>query len=201
MFHVKQNFEFLEKSTPKLKEFSDFVLKWQKSVNLISPNTIKNIWTRHVLDSAQLYPYIPQTAHRLVDMGSGGGFPGIVLALINKAQNGPIEHFYLIESDVKKSVFLCEASRVFELPVTVINDRLERVCLSNIDVVTARALKDVNELITLGQGFISPQTECLFLKGETVDQELAQNMHACRVEKIKSLTSNGFILRIGEVIQ
>lgn len=197
---MKQFEEILQKSQSELQKFADLVLKWQRTVNLIAPSTIPDIWERHIVDSAQLVEYIPENAKMLVDMGSGGGFPAIVLAIINKVVGGPVERFYLIESDVKKSIFLREVARVFDLPVQVINQRLECVVLENVDVVTARALKTVEELFVLGQGFITEQTTCLFLKGERVDEELAQNTHKCCIEKIPSRThKKSYILKIGGV--
>lgn len=197
---MKQFEEILKKSQSELQKFSDFVLKWQKTVNLIAPSTIPTIWDRHIVDSAQLYLFVPEGVKVLADMGSGGGFPAIVLAIVNKVMSGSIQHFYLIESDVKKSIFLREAARVFELPVTVLNERLEKVLLENVDVVTARALKPVDELLVLGQGIINSKTICLFLKGETVYEELKQNSHKCQVEIFPSMTHNkGCILKIGEV--
>lgn len=205
MFPVKQKTEIFLKATPKLKQFSEFVLKWQKSVNLISPKTVPEIWERHIVDSAQLYPYIPVETKTLVDMGSGAGFPGIVLALLNQENKGPVHHFYLIESDTKKSIFLKEAARLFGLPVTVINDRIEKVQIEQVDVVTARALKDVNELLSLGQGFITPETTCLFLKGEKVDEEIAGVCVSMRekmcLERFPSQTNpGGCILKLSHIV-
>lgn len=200
MFPVKQNTEFFLKSTPKLKQFSEFVLKWQKSINLISPYTVPDIWKRHVVDSAQIYPFLSQDARILVDMGSGAGFPGIVLAILNQENKGPIGHFYLIESDIKKCIFLKEAVRIFALPVTVLNERAEKVTLEKVDVVTARALKNVNELLKLGGGFITPDTTCFFLKGEKVDEELAAVTYKMHVEKIQSQTSpEGCLLKLTHI--
>lgn len=200
MFPVKQNSEFFIKATPKLKQFSEFVLKWQKSINLISPGSVPEIWERHILDSAQVYPYIPTVAKTLVDMGSGAGFPGMVLAIINQENKGPIEHFYLIESDMKKCIFLREATRLFGAPVTVLNERIEKVSLENAGVVTARALKEVNELLRLGHGFITPDTTCLFLKGEKANQEISETRYKMCAEKIKSETNPlGCILKITDV--
>ena len=197
---MKQFEEILQKSQSELQKFADLVLKWQQTVNLIAPSTIPDIWERHIVDSAQLVEYIPENAKILVDMGSGGGFPAIVLAIINKVVGGPVERFYLIESDVKKSIFLHEAARIFDLPVQVLNKRLENVVLENVDVVTARALKTVEELFVLGQGCITEKTICLFLKGERVDEELAQNTHKCYIEKIPSRThKKSYILKIGGV--
>ena len=179
MFPVKQNLSFLNEIRPDLEKFSEFLLKWQKSVNLISPHTIPFIWERHLFDSAQLYPLVPNTARVLVDMGSGGGFPGIILALINQRLGGPLEQVVLVESDSKKCVFLSEAARLFQLPVQVLNKRMELVKPSDfgnveVDVLTARALAPVPVLLELSQNIRSPQTMCLFLKGEHVLSEMAE---------------------------
>lgn len=197
---MKQTDINLGAAEPVLERFKDFVLKWQHSVNLISKSTIDDMWTRHILDSAQVYEHIPAQAKVMADMGSGGGFPGLVLAIMNKELTGSLTHIYLIESDIKKSVFLREAVREFALPVSVINDRIERVRLDNVDVVTARALKELKDLLVLSKGFVNPQTMCLFLKGERVDEEIKTNPYPCRIEKIKSKThENGYILKIGDI--
>lgn len=197
MFHVKQCLEFLEKSQEELQKFSDFVLKWQKTINLISPSSVNNIWERHIIDSVQLYSYIPCDARVLLDMGSGGGFPAIVLAIVNKQIKGCIEQFYLVESDVKKCVFLQEAARVFQLPVTVLNQRLETVEVQGVDVITARALKPIKELMEFSMRFLNKQTHCLFLKGERVFDELQENPYMCDVTLYPSQTNkNSFIVDI-----
>lgn len=197
---MKQFDENLKKSQEELKRFADFVLRWQKSVNLISPSTISDIWERHIVDSAQLFEYIPMDAKIMVDMGSGGGFPALVLAIVNKVCCGPIKRFYLIESDIKKSIFLREAVREFDVPATVLNKRIENVVLEDVDVVTARALKPVEEMLSLGRHIINSHTICLFLKGEQVDEELKKNTYKCSVEKIPSCThSKASILKIGGI--
>ncbi len=194
---MKQNFEFLKKSIPNLEKFSEIVLKWQKSLNLISKNTVSDIWNRHILDSAQLYLYLPADAAVLVDIGSGAGFPGIVLAILNKELNGPVRQFYLIESDVKKCIFLNEVVRQLDLPVRVINERIEKISDIKADVLTARALADVSTLLKWSEQLRSTQTTCLFLKGESVDQELEKLSSNFRIEKIPSLTDQkGIIIRI-----
>lgn len=197
---MKQFEENLKKTQEELQKFANFVLKWQQKVNLIAPSTIPDIWGRHIVDSAQLFQYIPENATVLADMGSGGGFPGMVLAIMNRVLHGPVKQFYLIESDIKKSIFLREAARIFDVPVVVVNKRLENVFIENVDVVTARALKTIEELFVLGRGFISEKTVCLFLKGERVDEELAENTHMCCIEKIPSIThKKASILKIGGV--
>lgn len=194
---MKQNFEFLKKSIPNLEKFSEIVLKWQKSLNLISKNTVSDIWNRHILDSAQLYLYLPADASVLVDIGSGAGFPGIVLAILNKELDGPVRQFYLIESDVKKCIFLNEVVRQLDLPVRVMNERIEKISDIKADVLTARALADVSTLLKWSEQLRSAKTTCLFLKGGSVDQELEKLSSDFRIEKIPSLTDQkGIIIRI-----
>lgn len=169
---MKQNLDFLTPAIPDLEKFSEFLLKWQRSVNLISPATIPHLWDRHILDSIQLYPLIPNTAKTLVDIGSGAGLPGLVLAIVNKALNGPLTEITLIESDIKKCVFIQEAIRTLGLQVHVKIERVEKMRIPDVDVLTARALADVEKLLMWSRGLITPKTTCLFLKGSTVDQEI-----------------------------
>ncbi len=206
---MKQNWSFLEKTTPSLEEFSKFLLKWQKSVNLISPKSIPFIWERHVLDSAQLYPLIPQDARVLLDMGSGGGFPGLVLALLNKGLKGPLEKIVLVESDSKKCIFLTEAARVFDLPVIVLNKRMEKITSfdleeEKVDVITARALAPISVLLELAQEINTPQTTCLFLKGEQTHDEITNlpNHSNWDVQLIPSATDEtGVIVQMRGVLK
>lgn len=179
MFPVKQNLSFLEEMRPELEKFSEFLLKWQKSVNLISPNTIPHLWKRHIIDSAQLYPFIPDSARLLLDMGSGAGFPGLILAMVNQHLGGPLKTIVLVESDIKKGIFLNEAARVFQLPVRFLNKRMELVTAADlngqkVDVLTARALAPVPVLLKLSQNIRTPETMCLFLKGEQVAAEMKE---------------------------
>ena len=176
---MKQNLSFLEEMRPELEKFSEFLLKWQKSVNLISPNTIPHLWKRHIIDSAQLYPFIPDSARLLLDMGSGAGFPGLILAMVNQHLGGPLKTIVLVESDIKKGIFLNEAARVFQLPVRVLNKRMELVKPADlngqkVDVLTARALAPVPVLLKLSQNIRTPETMCLFLKGEQVAAEMKE---------------------------
>ena len=199
---MKQNldtfFSFLKPAEPILKEFSNLVLKWQKSVNLISPSTIGQIWERHILDSAQLYPYIPSGAKILVDIGSGAGFPGIIIAILNKYLNGNLEKIILVESDKKKCIFLMESVRILDLQVEIINDRVEKIDNISCDVLTARALADVATLLKWSEKIVSRETICLFLKGVSVKSELTGLSDQFDVQLFPSkIDPSGFILKIG----
>ena len=197
---MKQLEVFLNHSEKDIYTYIDLLKKWQKAVNLISPSTIKDIWTRHVLDSAQIYLRLPEAAQILVDLGSGAGFPGIILAILNQINKGPIKKIVLIESDIKKSLFLKEVVRQLSLPVEILNQRIETVSKVQADVLTARALAPLNQLLLYGKNFIVPQTTCLFLKGKTADVEIQKNKIPCKIQKIKSITnSESCILKITEV--
>ena len=192
MFHMKQQDYF--------SLYRELLQKWQKAVNLVAPSTLSDIENRHFLDSAQLYQYIPKSAKTLVDMGSGAGFPALVLAILNQVNQGPLKNIYLIESDTKKCLFLKEVIRQLNLPVTVLNQRIESVQNIQADVITARALAPLSELLKLARPFVCNNTICLFLKGKTVDDEIDENKIPCQIEKIPSrVHAHGCILKITEV--
>ena len=197
---MKQIDDILLPAKDELDIYIDLLKKWQKALNLVAPSTLSYIWDRHILDSAQLYPLLSKKQKILVDMGSGAGFPALVLAILNKKNNGKLEEIHLIESDNKKCIFLQEVIRKLSLSVTVHNQRLEKVKDLTADVVTARALADLSQLFIWGKSFIKPQTTCLFLKGEHVDQELVNLPVSCQIKKIKSVTnSNSYIIKATEV--
>ncbi len=185
---------------PQLKKYMSLILKWQKAINLVSKSEENDLWQRHILDSAQLFFLIPDTASSLVDMGTGGGFPGLVLAVLNQELKGRLTRITLIESDARKCVFLQEVARELGVNVTILNERLENVKGVQSDVVTSRALGCVSDLLRWGKRFQKERTVFLFLKGVRVDQELEQNPFLCQVEKIPSVVnSTGCVLKMTEV--
>ena len=155
-----------------LKQYEMIVSRWQKALNLVSKNDIKNLWIRHILDSAQLYFYIPTEAKVLVDFGSGGGFPALVLAVLNKCLQGNLTDFYLIESDGRKCIFLQEAARELGVNVHIVNDRIENVNQLKADVITARGFAQIDRILQYGCSFLKNNTIYLLLKGEKVSQEI-----------------------------
>lgn len=181
---------------PLLKMYWDLLLKWQKSVNLISPNTIKDGWERHILDSAQLYFLIENQQHVLMDVGSGGGLPAIVLAIMNKTLNGPLTKIILVESDLKKSLFLAECARQLNLKIKIMRERVEKLSLTP-NVITARAFAPLNELLKLIHTNVSRETILLLPKGKNVSEEIKDNTYKCEIEKIKNIiNSDGCVLKI-----
>ena len=202
MFHMKPLDILLKESEKDIYVYIDMLKKWQKAVNLVSNSSLQDVWNRHIVDSAQLFPLIPLSAKTLADMGSGAGFPALVLAILNKNHQRSLKEIILIESDLKKCLFLKEVVRSLSLPVQILNQRLETVQNLQADVITARGLADVQTLIKWARPMIEPNTICLFLKGENVQKEIPQEPLPYKIEKIKSITnSNSFILKITEVLK
>jgi 16S rRNA (guanine527-N7)-methyltransferase len=158
----------------RLDRFVELLLTWQKSTNLISPSTIPNLWTRHVADSLQLLDLAP-SARLWVDLGSGGGFPGVVIACA--LADTPGARVHLVESNTKKAAFLREAVRITGAPAVVEAMRIEKF-VANFspvsDVVTARALLPFKSLLDNSFSILSRGTLGLFPKGQDVAAELTQ---------------------------
>lgn len=152
----------------RLQAYHDLLLRWQAKINLIGPATAPMAWRRHFLDSAQLAPLLPADTRRIADLGSGAGFPGLVLAIITGVES------HLIESDARKCAFLREAARITAAPATVHMQRIEAVKGLTVDVVTARALAPVVDLLRWGAPLLRPGGSFLLLKGRNVDVELTE---------------------------
>jgi len=150
----------------RLIRYVDLLTAWNARINLVSHNTLGDVWRRHILDSAQLYPHIPQGAQMLIDLGSGAGLPGLILSILGV----PVVH--LIESDARKAVFLREAARVTGAAASLHAIRIEQMKPVVANVVTARALAPLSDLLAISERFRGPDTICLFLKGESVQEEL-----------------------------
>jgi len=161
-------------TSARLDRFVELVLHWQKTTNLIAPSTIPEIWTRHVADSLQLLELVPD-AKVWVDLGSGGGFPGIVLACALAGTPGARVH--LVESNQKKAAFLREALRATGAPGVVHAARIEDFAArppETPDVVTARALAPLSELLAMSSPWLKKGAKGLFPKGQDVEAELTQ---------------------------
>lgn len=197
---MKQLEKKVKNAENDIKKYIDIFLEWQKHVNLISNNTVKDIWTRHVLDSAQLFYLLPSSVNVLVDVGSGGGFPGIILAILNKINGFPIQKIILIESDLKKSLFLKEVNRQLKLNIDVLNERVEKIKNIKADILTCRAFSELNQILILCKNFVSRETICLFPKGKGVEKEINKCQIQCKIEKLPSVISQeSCILKIREV--
>lgn len=183
----------------RLDRFVEVLLLWQRRLNLVAPSTLREIWIRHIADSLQLLPLAPE-ARIWVDLGSGGGFPGLVVACAMPAGIGAAVH--LIESNGKKAAFLREAVRVTGAPAAVHAIRAEKfgeTCAEPVEVVTARAFAPLKILCDQAFPLISRGAVGLFPKGQDVDAELTEAAKYWRimVSKVPSRTSpDGSIILI-----
>lgn len=154
----------------RLEAFVSLLAEWNSSrFNLVSANSLADVWRRHVWDSAQLAPLIPQSARSLADLGSGAGFPGLVLAILAKNQDGACIH--LVESMTKRCRFLQAVIDALDLPAVVHNVRAESLTLK-VDVVTARACAPMVKLLGYAWPYLRAGATGLFLKGQDVEVEL-----------------------------
>lgn|SRR5690606_12369529 len=158
----------------RLLSFESLFLKWSKAINLASPSTLADLWSRHVLDCAQLLPLAPN-AQRWLDLGSGGGFPGIVIGCFLK--DIPHASIDLVESAGKKAAFLRTVSGHLDLPVRVHADRIETVYskISTPDVITARALASLTDLFGLAEPWLKAGSTALFQKGRDYQKEIDES--------------------------
>ena len=150
----------------KFQAYLSLLEKWQRRINLVSNSTLADAWQRHILDSGQLAAYYPPLTRRILDVGSGAGFPGLVLAIMGGVMVD------LVESDHRKSVFLSTVIRELGLPAKVHNQRIETMPNLWPDVITARALAPVPKLLNLIETQMSAECVCLFLKGVSIEDEL-----------------------------
>lgn len=188
-------------SLNRLERLVEVALTWQERINLIAPSTIPEIWKRHVLDSAQLMPLMPKNLVRIADLGSGGGFPGLVLAATLDAE------IHMFEANAKKVAFLQEALRQMGVKALVHRTRLAHHVpppnMPDVQVVTARAFAPLPELLAYAAPFMAKGAVALFHKGQDVDAELTAAAKAWDVTALKHsslVDSQSVILEVKEVI-
>lgn len=184
-------------TTEKLKSLEELLIKWNPAINLVSKSTIGAIWNRHIVDSAQIYALAPHHGH-WVDLGSGGGFPGLVIACMSSA-GGDSLRITLVESDQRKATFLRMASSLLELNATVISERIERVPPLCANILSARALAALPILLGFADRHLASNGLCLFPKGASWRQEVeaARKDWHFEVENHTSITDDdGAILAV-----
>lgn len=175
MEKIKQiisDYNLHSQSFERLGVFVSLLQKWSSAYNLIGPNEFDQIWERHILDSVQLATYLPPLSRnpRIVDLGSGAGFPGVILALLGYSD------VYLVEKSQKKTMFLETVSRETEVPFRVVQSRIEDSysIFSNADIVTSRALSDLTTLLKYSHTIMHERSFCLFLKGSALQDEIIE---------------------------
>lgn len=181
----------------RLQKFEDILRKWNPRINLVSSASLDNLWSRHIADSIQVYKYAPHAGHWL-DLGSGGGFPGLIAAIL-AAEDAPDLRFTLVESDQRKAAFLRNAAREAGIRCDIRASRIETLPPRGADIVSARAVADLAVLLGYASRHLSRDGFAFFPKGETWEKEVsaAQEKWQFRYEAITSVTdSKAVILKI-----
>jgi 16S rRNA (guanine527-N7)-methyltransferase len=172
LFHVKHaddlRNDVSRETHLRLEAYVALLLRWNRTINLISRRDEAQIWTRHIHDSLGLLPLLPPGFSHAIDLGSGAGLPGLVLAI---ATNRP---FHLVEADQRKAAFLREAARTTGAPATIHNSRIEASSPPLAPVITARALAPLVQLLAWSAPLLLPGGICIFPKGRTAADELTQ---------------------------
>jgi len=169
----------------KFQAYLTLLEKWQRRINLVANSTLAEAWQRHILDSGQLAALYPPQTTRVMDVGSGAGFPGLVLAIMGGVTVD------LVESDQRKAVFLSTVIRELGLPAKVHNQRIETLPRLFPDVITARAVAPVPKLLKLIENQLHPEIACLFLKGAAVEDELTNLQTYSTMESTTHLSLSG----------
>lgn len=184
----QSRFDVSRETIDRLEHYEALVHKWNPKINLVANSTLPELWSRHFLDSAQLLPLAP-TSGLWLDLGSGGGFPALVVAAMTK-ETLPELSFTLVESDTRKAVFLRTVIRELALNATVLSDRIEKISPQNVEVVSARALGSLRKLIEYAEIHLKQGGTALFPKGGSHQMELKQALQCWSfdVQTIPSIT-------------
>lgn len=185
----------------RLEQLAELVVRWNPAINLVAAASVPEIMTRHIADSAQIVPLAPASPTSWVDVGAGGGFPGLVVAAI-LAETSPRTTVTLVESDRRKAAFLLTAAQAMGLRPVIRDERIEALEPQGADVLSARALAPLDRLLGLTSRHIAPDGIALFLKGRNVAAEIADARRTWRFDLAisPSLTdSDARILRIGGI--
>jgi 16S rRNA (guanine527-N7)-methyltransferase len=185
----------------RLIAYHDLLHKWGARINLVARGTLDDAWTRHFLDSAQLLGLAPPDARLWCDLGSGAGFPGLVIAII-AAETRPALRVRLIESDQRKSEFLRTALRTTGISADVVAERIESAAPCGADVLSARALAPLPDLLVMAERHLAPGGICLFPKGARHADEVATALETFNLdcEECPSKTgADSVILKIGGI--
>ena len=200
MFHVKHPAsqvadDVSRETSDRLAIFAALLERWNPRINLVAAGDLDQLWTRHIADSLQLAPDLAPGAS-FVDLGSGGGFPGLVLAIVT---GNPVT---LIESDLRKASFLREAARATGANATILACRIEDAELAPVRFVTARALAALPQLLDWASRFLTPDGTCLFLKGRRADAELTAALaewHMTVFRRPSRTDPDGIVLRLSDI--
>lgn len=185
----------------RLEKYAALLRKWNPAINLVAKSTLDDLWSRHMLDSAQIFSLAPEDTTSWVDLGSGGGFPALVVSAMALESNPDLQ-MTLVESDQRKSTFLRTVIRELGLNAKVIAKRIENVSDVQAQVISARALASLGQLFDWSEAYRLPESIAIFPKGATVEKEIKEALASWGfvTEKFTSKTdSQATILKIGEI--
>lgn len=200
-YEFQAAFDVSRETMERLDQYASLLEKWNPAINLVSKSTITALWQRHFHDSAQIYRFREKTPCHWVDLGSGGGFPALVLSIL-ALEYSPGDRFTLVESDLRKVAFLQTVIRELGLNADVIDERIEKTPPLNADILTARALSSLDKLLEYADIHLNSNGIAVFPKGETYKKELEETvgLWEFELEEFTSKTnSNGAILKIGGI--
>jgi len=196
---IKGHLSVSRETFAKLEAFAELVRKWNPKINLVSKNSLDDLWQRHILDSVQVFELAEGEGH-WVDLGSGGGFPGVVVAILNQEpQNFKVT---MVESDQRKCAFLRTAIRELGLTASVKTERIEQLDGLEADILSARALADLTQLLDFTELHLNPDGTALFPKGQNWQSEDrdAKQVWAYALEAVESKTNPAAaILKIKDI--
>lgn len=181
----------------RLETYANLLKKWQRAINLVSNRTLDDLWRRHMLDSAQIWPFLAEGLDKkpgpIIDLGTGAGFPGMVLAIMGAGD------IHLMDSDSRKCAFLREVARETGTSVTIHQGRFDEIVPFEAKIVVSRACAPLDVLLRYAGPYLGPETTCLFLKGEQINTELTTAKKHWRIREtlIPSVSdSRGVVLKL-----
>lgn len=180
----------------RLELYVKLLEQWQKRMNLVSQGSLNDIWQRHILDSVQVLALLPSDKKIIIDLGSGAGFPGMVLAALTPHE------IHLVESNGKKCAFLQELNLVLKTNAIIHQRRIEEIHDLKADYITARACAPLDKLLKYAYPLLKTDGKCLFLKGQKAQEELTESLKRWKmsIEMIRSVSDpTGTILQLGEI--
>lgn len=179
----------------RLEAYAELLRRWNSKINLVSKSTIDDLWTRHIADSAQIYALAPHTVRHWADLGSGGGFPGLVIAIMGAEHSSPLK-VTLVESDSRKCAFLRTVIRETGANAAVLNERIEVLPELNADILSARALGSLDLLLSFAERHLAANGTAIFQKGVSWEKELvdAQSKWNFDHQLVKSKTETGPVI-------
>ncbi|MCF6215202.1 MAG: 16S rRNA (guanine(527)-N(7))-methyltransferase RsmG [Emcibacter sp.] len=179
--------------------YASLLTKWQKKINLVSQSTMPDLWLRHFYDSFQLKARLAglnAEKTKILDIGSGAGFPGLLLSMLGLGE------FHMVESNNKKCAFMRQVIRETNCNAVIHNERIENIRPFHVDYIISRACAPLNKLLDLARNFIHDDTVCLFLKGQTAEEEIAdaRRCWAFEVEKFTSISQDrAMLLKVSHI--